>query len=106
MLAYKFCKSINLVFIHILNIMLTSLEFYKHLVKEGVQLAPQDGTCGSISNSKQRINGRGRKYYTFQVSQEPKPGMWKHKDNLQCHIKRSQISKLARLSIVASLRHI
>lgn len=35
------------------------------------------------------INSNDRKYYTFaQVSSEPKPSGWKHKDNLQCHIKK------------------
>lgn len=66
------------------------------------------GSLKSISMSKQLINGNDRKHYAFssQVSLEPKLSGWKHKDNLQCHIKRSQMSKLARLSISASLRHI
>lgn len=65
------------------------------------------GSLKSISMTKQLINGN-RKHYAFssQVLLEPKLSGWKHKDNLQCHIKRSQMSKLARLSISASLRHI
>lgn len=61
-----------------------------------------------MPTTKPLINGNDRKHYAFpsQVSLEPKLSEWKHKDNLQCHIKRSQMSELGRLSISASLRHI